>query len=82
MNVRVLYFAVVGDLVGKDEEDVTLPDNVRDVRSFQVWIEARYAALVGRMASVRVARNEVFAKASDAIEEGDTLALLPPVAGG
>jgi molybdopterin converting factor small subunit len=34
------------------------------------------------MASVRIARNELFARDDEALQDGDVLALIPPVAGG
>ena len=82
MRVRVLYFAAVRDLVGVGEEDLESPETVRAVGDFSAWIAARHAALDGRMGSVRIARNEAFASAGDALAEGDVLALIPPVAGG
>jgi molybdopterin converting factor small subunit len=34
------------------------------------------------MKSVRLARNEEFAVGTEPLEEGDVIALIPPVAGG
>jgi molybdopterin converting factor subunit 1 len=82
MHVRVLYFAAVRDLVAREEERVELPESVRTVAAFSSWIASRYTALEGRMASVRIARNEAFARAEDALSDDDVLALIPPVAGG
>jgi molybdopterin synthase sulfur carrier subunit len=82
MRVEVLYFAVVRELLGRDAETVELPENVRDVREFRAWIEGRHDVLAGRLASVRIARNEEFARDDVTLADGDTLALIPPVAGG
>jgi molybdopterin synthase sulfur carrier subunit len=82
MRVRVLYFAVVRELVGRDEESVELPSEARTVAGFTRWIAGLHPALEGRMASVRIARNEAFARDEDELAEADVLALLPPVAGG
>ncbi len=82
MQVRVLYFAAVRDLVGSGEERLDLPSDIRTVADFARWVETRHAALGGRMASVRLARNEAFARDDEALAEGDVLALIPPVAGG
>jgi molybdopterin synthase sulfur carrier subunit len=81
-NVKVLYFAVVRELVGIDEEALALPSAVTTVGAFAEWLEANREGLRGRMASIRIARNEAFAAASDPVAEGDVLALIPPVAGG
>jgi molybdopterin converting factor subunit 1 len=82
MKVRVLYFAVVRELVRLEEEEVDLPPAVDSVGAFARWIEAAHPELKGRMAHIRVARNEAFAADGDRIGEGDVLALIPPVAGG
>jgi len=82
MKVTLLYFAAVRELVGKSEEALELPESVRTVKDFAVWIARARPALAGRMAHVRVARNEAFADDADALAEGDVLALIPPVAGG
>jgi molybdopterin converting factor subunit 1 len=82
MRVTVLYFAAVRDLTGREEESMDLPPNVRTAGAFAAWIAERRPELAGRMASVRVARNEAFASSGEALAEGDVLALIPPVAGG
>jgi sulfur-carrier protein len=81
-RVRVLYFAAVRDLVGTSEESVDVPDTVRTVGEFAKWIASFHAELEGRMSSVRIARNEIFAQDEDSLADGDILALIPPVAGG
>ncbi|HEY2514147.1 MAG TPA: molybdopterin converting factor subunit 1 [Polyangiaceae bacterium] len=82
MHVTVLYFAAVRDIAGASEEKVELPGEVRDVAAFVRWVEARHPGLAGRMGSVRIAKNERFARNDEALAEGDVLALIPPVAGG
>jgi molybdopterin synthase sulfur carrier subunit len=82
VRLRVLYFAAVRDLVARDEESLDAPPSVRTVGDFAAWIATVHGALEGRMGSVRVARNEAFAAAGEALAEGDVLALIPPVAGG
>lgn len=82
MKVRVLYFAGVRDLRGCAEETVDVPEEVRTIAALVRWLEGHAPALAGRLSSVRVARNESFADAADAIAENDEIALIPPVAGG
>jgi molybdopterin converting factor subunit 1 len=82
MRVRVLYFAVVRELVGREEEELELPADVKTAGAFAAWLPRRRPELAGRMGSIRIARNEAFAADSEALAEGDALALIPPVAGG
>jgi molybdopterin converting factor subunit 1 len=82
VRLQVLYFAAVRDLVPDAEERVDAPASVRTVRDFAAWIASHHPALSGRMASVRIARNELFARDDEELQDGDVLALIPPVAGG
>lgn len=38
---KILYFAQLVDLLGRDSEDVTLPDSARDVRGLLTWLRSR-----------------------------------------
>lgn len=82
MNVTLLYFAAVRDLVGKDEEQVALPAGIGTIESLADHLTTLHPALEGRLGYVRFARNEEFAQPSDALANGDVIALIPPVAGG
>ena len=82
MRVQLLYFAALRDLVGRSEEDVTLPDEVRTIRDLRGWLSARTRSLDGRLGTVRFAIDEAFEGDDAALHEGATIALIPPVAGG
>lgn len=82
MSVRILYFAKIRDLIGKAEEELALPANVTNLGELAVHLASVHPVLVGKLGSVRFARNETFAPLSEALGEGDTIALIPPVAGG
>lgn len=79
-EVRVLYFAVLRDLVGRAEERVLLPMKNPLLGDVIRLLEARHPAL--SLDSVRVALNEEFADASAPVTHGDVVALIPPVSGG
>lgn len=82
MKLTILYFAAVRDLVGKDEEVLDVPPAVATVEGLQGHLATLHPELAGRLGYVRFARNEEFALATDPIADGDTIALIPPVAGG
>lgn len=82
MNVTILYFAAVRDLVGQDEERVGLPASITTIGALAGYLMKLHAPLAGRLASVRFARNEEFAQDVDPVADGDVIALIPPVAGG
>ena len=82
MKLTVLYFAAVRDLVGKDEENLDVPASVTTIGTLAQHLSLVHPALEGRLKHVRFARNEEFASNDEALSEGDTVALIPPVAGG
>ncbi len=82
MKVTILYFAAVRDLVGKDEEQITLPEGVATISALATHLPTLHPPLEGRLEYVRFARNEEFAQSGDRVAEGDVIALIPPVAGG
>ena len=88
-RIRMLYLAVLRDRLGRSEDTVELPAGIADVRGLLSWMRDREPALAtfetgdgggGRV--VRVAVNQVFAGPDSAINDGDEVALVPPVTGG
>ena len=80
--LTILYFAALGDLMGLREEALEVPERVRTVRDFMAYLQDIRPPLAGKLASVRVALDEVFADDSDLLKDARVLALIPPVAGG
>jgi molybdopterin synthase catalytic subunit len=81
MRVRVLFFGVLKDLVGRSSEDAEFPDGATLGAVFE-----RYGASFPRLremaGSIVMARNREFAELSTKIDAGDEVAFLPPVSGG
>lgn len=82
VEVRLLYFAALRDVAGRNEEVRLLPAEVRSISALGPWLEREIPALAGRLGSVRFAINEAFADAGSTIADGDVIALIPPVSGG
>jgi sulfur-carrier protein len=82
VTITVLYFAAVRELVGTDEERVDLPAGVTTIAELAGHLARLHPALAGRLGAVRFARNETFASNDELLGDGDTVALIPPVAGG
>jgi molybdopterin synthase catalytic subunit len=81
MRVRVLFFGMLKDLLGRSADSVDLPEGatVRDVI-------AHYAAAVPRLKeslpSLALAVNQQYAVPDTKLKADDEVALLPPVSGG
>jgi molybdopterin converting factor subunit 1 len=77
----MLYFAVLRDIIGKSEADVTIPEGTR---AADVWQTLRrdYRELAGYEQPPLTAINENYAPPDSVLRDGDELAFIPPVAGG
>ena len=86
MRVRVLYFGVLKELVGRASRVMEVAESF----SVAELVEAHRAQ--GRLekaavwdpiwSSVAVAVNQEYARGGDVLRDGDEVALLPPVSGG
>jgi molybdopterin converting factor subunit 1 len=81
MRLRVRFFAIHRELLGRREEELELPEGATIARA---WTEltARYPALEPSRPIVRFARNATYADPDEPLADGDELAIIPPVAGG
>ena len=81
MQVRLLFFATLKDIVGSRELRLDVPQGstVGDV-----WnqLERTYPRMKDYRLIVLTAVNEEYVHKSAGISEGDELALFPPVSGG
>ena len=81
MQIHVLFFGVLKDLVGRSSETLDLPEgaHVWDVLSHYSrrtpWFEAMLPTLA-------LSVNQEYARAERALAAEDEVALLPPVSGG
>jgi molybdopterin synthase sulfur carrier subunit len=83
--VKILYFAWLRTRVGTAEEELTPPENVRDVRGLIEWLKTRspgHAEAFKDLAVVRVAVNQTYVKPDHPVKPGDEIAMFPPVTGG
>ncbi len=81
MLVKVLFFGVLKDLVGKAEEWMEVAPGTTLGSLFASYSQ-RYETLEGKRPSILFARNQEFATADTALCDQDEVAFLPPVSGG
>jgi MoaE-MoaD fusion protein len=81
MRLRVRFFAIHRELLGRREEELELPEGATIAGA---WSELtmRHPALAPSLPIVRFARNAVYADPDERLADGDELAIIPPVAGG
>lgn len=81
MHVRIRLFAMQRELAGTREVAVELPAGA-DVAAAWDSLTALHPALAPGRDSVRFARNGAYADATTPLEDGDEVAMIPPVSGG
>lgn len=80
MKITIKYFAGLRDITGKELEKVDLPEKMKIADLISMLYE-KYPEMK-KSADIVVARNRQYAEEDEEIEEGDEIALLPPVSGG
>lgn len=81
MRVTVLYFAAARERAGLASEPLELSGLTTVAQALEL-IFARHPGLEPLRRRLRLAVDQDFAPADQALHEGAELALIPPVAGG
>ncbi len=81
MRVRVLYFAILKDVFGCEREELELPAGTT-VSELLGVLQGRGDSVGKVWGSIAVAVNQEYAVAGVVLNDGDEVALLPPVSGG
>ncbi len=81
MHVRVLYFGMLRDAVGRADESISLPEGarLRDLMALCCKASPRIAEFEKSLA---LSVNQEYAGLDTQLRENDEVALLPPVSGG
>jgi MoaE-MoaD fusion protein len=81
MRVRVLFFGMLKDLVGKASDTVDL-DQGASVADLLAHYETQIPRLRESLPSLALAVNQEYASAETKLRSNDEVAILPPVSGG
>ncbi len=84
MNITLRFFAGLRERLGRSEEALQLPPNLRTVGEVRGFLSARggvWGAL-GEDSSLRMACNQVMCGADTPLTEACEVAFFPPVTGG
>ncbi len=77
--VKIRYFSIVKEKLGKQEENLDFSGNVRELREF---LKRRYPELENVWNNVRFAVNEEYVDEDYELSDNDRVAVIPPVSGG
>ena len=82
---KILYFARMRQIIGKSEEEITIPADVTTVSRLIDFLKDRDDAYVSAFADPRIIRaaiNQVHAPLDASIKGAHEIAFFPPVTGG
>ncbi|HWP84532.1 MAG TPA: molybdenum cofactor biosynthesis protein MoaE [Terriglobia bacterium] len=81
MRIRVLFFGVLREIIGRSDEGIEVAAGSDIGSLFEEYVR-RYPALQRHGNALLFSRNREFARRDQRLEEGDEVAFLPPVSGG
>jgi MoaE-MoaD fusion protein len=81
MRVRVLFFGILKEIVGKSVDEIDLPQEA-SVRDVLARYESQMPRLRESLPSLALAVNQQYAGPDTKLKADDEIALLPPVSGG
>ena len=80
MKLEVLLFGIAREIVGDSRLELNQEQPV-DVKSLKRIMQQKYPKM-NHLAYYKVAVNQEFAEDDHMLQEGDEVALIPPVSGG
>lgn len=85
MKLTILYFARLREAVGRDRDEVAVPDAVATVGDLRAWLIERgqpWAGAFAEVKRVRAAVDQSMASDEAPLHDGAEVAFFPPVTGG
>ena len=83
--MKALYFAWVRERIGKAEEEITPPENIKTVAELMAWLSGQgenYAAAFAHIKTMRAALDRSHVKHDALIQDAREVAFFPPMTGG
>jgi molybdopterin synthase sulfur carrier subunit len=83
--VRLVYFAWVRERIGRTEEELALPSDIRTAGELIAWLKSRgeeYAYAFENEQVIRVAADKHHVKHDAPVAQAREIAFFPPMTGG
>ncbi|NPA13208.1 MAG: molybdopterin converting factor subunit 1 [Aquificae bacterium] len=81
MKVKILYFSSIKDKLKKGSEEIELPQGA-DLSTLINILKEKYPSVAESIQNSMFAVNEEYSTPDTKLNEGDTVAVIPPVSGG
>ncbi len=83
--MKALYFAWVRERIGKTEEELAPPENIKTVGELMNWLSGQgenYTAAFANIKSMRAALDRTHVKHDALLANAREIAFFPPMTGG
>ncbi|HTV34249.1 MAG TPA: molybdopterin converting factor subunit 1 [Methylocella sp.] len=83
--MKALYFAFVREQIGKAEEDISPPDNIKTVGELMAWLagqDENHAAAFANLKTLRAALDRTHVRHDALLGTAREIAFFPPMTGG
>jgi sulfur-carrier protein len=81
MRIKIKVFASIRDICGFNEKELIVSDSIRVNEVVDLFIKGNQE-LSDKKDNLLIAVNEEYCRMDRTLEDGDTLAIFPPVSGG
>lgn len=82
MQVEILFFATLKDLVGKKRVSITLNEGDYTLEDVRKHLMTQFPQVEANLKAALASINEEFAFDGASVKDGDEIAFFPPVSGG
>ena len=81
----IKYFSWIKEHVGKSEEQIELPDHIKNVNELINYLNElnkKYSLILEKKNLIKIAVNKTYSSFDTNISNNDEVAFFPPVTGG
>ena len=81
----IKYFSWIKEHVGKSEEQIELPDHIKNVNELINYLnklDDKYSLILDKKKLIKIAVNKTYSSFNTNISNNDEIAFFPPVTGG
>ena len=83
--MKVLYFSWIKDNIGKNEEEISLDENIKtisDLINYLSTINENYKEVFSDLSTIKFSKNMNLVNIDENISNNDEIAFFPPMTGG
>lgn len=81
MRIRIRYFASLREIIGKNEEQLTIQEGER-ISDIRAQLNSHYPRLEPILMRSIYAVNHAYVPADTVLHDGDEVVFIPPMGGG